>query len=45
MAKEPEILQEKREQMDAVLFKTKANMQTDWAEKRDRERQQKGAQE
>merc|ERR1740117_578012 len=29
-----ELEQEKRDQMDAVLFKTKGSMQTDWAEKR-----------
>ena len=41
MKRNPDLIQEKKDQMDAVLFKTKASMQTDWAEKRERERQQK----
>ena len=34
MSTQPELEQEKRDQMDSVLFKTKGSMQTDWAEKR-----------
>ena len=44
MLTEPGLEQEKRDQMDAVLFKTKGSMQTDWADKRqaqEGERQQK----
>ena len=38
MSTQPELEQEKRDQMDSVLFKTKGSMQTDWAEKRQLER-------
>ena len=39
-SQDPDLAKEKRQQMNAVLFETRASMKTDWAEKRELQKQQ-----